>query len=206
MDDLKVDSGEISFALEDTDNAILSNPAPTMPVPALPPSTPAPSMPAGDGVWTESMMRELLAEVPQGTLAELLLEAKTKDAYCRNKIRNSTERLYSAVSTGSTADIIDLMCDLSAQDLRVVVSSTEHELRLHGLSSVDVRVDDFDRIVLFDEQNNRGFAMAPSGSYQRVSRFYDGSYRYGIELLLDDSMFESVDAVFQTIKGQLVGH
>jgi hypothetical protein len=121
-------------------------------------------------------------------------------------LETATERLYQAILSRRTEELIDLLCDLPSKDLRAVVSDVANTFLQNGLRSVDVRVDDFDRIVLFDQDNNRGFAVAASGSYQRVSRFYDSSYRYGLEVWLDDSMFETVEVVFDAIREQLTVH
>ncbi len=161
---------------------------------------------SGTGMWTEAMMRELLAEVPRGSFEDLLREANQKESERSIKLEAATERLYQAILSRRTEELIDLLCDLPSKDLRAVVSDVANTFQQNGLRSVDVRVDDFDRIVLFDQDKNRGFAVAASGSYQRVSRFYDSSYRYGLEVWLDDSMFETVEVVFDAIREQLTVH
>lgn len=206
MDDLKVDETTcLKFGPEKSD---VSSGQET--IGGETQSVPLTAKPITDAESTESMMRELLSEsltqmvrrsmaAPRVTPAVQKKEAQRKEY----RIQNSMERLYKAVSDGDSEDIIRLMCDLTPLELREVVSAAEQRLRENGLSSVDVKVDDFDRIVLFDEEKNKGFAMAPSGSYQRVARFYDGSYRYGIELLLDESLKKFTDSVFHRIRLQL---
>jgi hypothetical protein len=184
MDNLKVDLSESSFA----SNGNLG------------------SADSGAGRWTEAMMRELLAEVPKGSFEELLREANQRESERSVWLEAATERLYQVILSRRTGELVDLLCDLPSKDLRDVVARAAGTFQRNGLRSVDIRVDDFDRIVLFDQDKNRGFAIAASGSYQRVSRFYDSSYRYGLEVWLDDSMFETVEAVFDAISEQLVGH
>ncbi len=165
---------------------------------------------SGVGEWTETMLRDLLSQTLNQRIQHLLdrgLEPETPAvdlvAAREARVRTSTHLLYDAVTDGDSEAMIDVMCDLTPAELRDVVSGAECSLRLRGLTSVDVRVDDFDRIVLFDNEINNGVALAPSGSYQRVSQFYDGSYRYGIEFVLDESSKESVDCLFSKIKMQI---
>lgn len=179
MDDLKVDIEKLCFLDAKASDLIL-------PV--------APSV----AEWTEAQMRELLESVENFTISPVSTEMEKE-----RRIHRCAERLYSAVSMGDSAEMIRVMCDLSNAELRDVVAIVVTALETRGLKSIAVRVDDFDRIVLFDEERNKGFAVAPSGSYQRVSRFYDGSYRYGIELLLDAALKTSVDAIFREIKAQI---
>jgi hypothetical protein len=205
MDDLKVELGELCFAPDSSTELTVA-------------FDPAAGPPLKEGAWTEAMMRDLLSESLSQLIRTSMTEAETRTAQqevadsrkdrepavpYEVRIENAVQRLYKAVSDGNSAEIIRLMCDLTPLELHAVVPTASEYLRRDGLNTVDVRIDDFDRIVLFHEEKNRGVAMAPSGSYQRVSRFYDGSYRYGIELLLDDSMFDSVEAVFQEIRVQL---
>ncbi|MDZ4834676.1 MAG: hypothetical protein SGJ27_12930 [Candidatus Melainabacteria bacterium] len=147
--------------------------------------------------WTEAQMRTLLGESLERASSE-------NGAARRFRINKFAERLHADVSVGDSADMIRVMCDLTNSELREVVTLVVKVLQSQGLKSVAFRVDDFDRIVLFDEARNKGFAIAPSGSYQRVSKFYDGSYRYGIELLLDQSLKTFIDAIFREIKLQIV--
>lgn len=149
--------------------------------------------------WTESRMRELLDSV------ENLMRDQAVDNQALRQFRVDTfsERLYRAVELGDSADMIGAMCELTNSELRDAMSIVVTVLKGRGLKSIAVRVDEFDRIVLFDERRNKGFAIAPSGSYQRVSRFYDGSFRYGIELLLDRSLKTFVDAIFREINLQI---
>lgn len=151
--------------------------------------------------WTESRMRELLDSVENSARAP---DPEVNNQALRQfRVDSFSERLYRAVALGDSADMIKVMCELTNGELRDVMSIVVKALEERGLESIAVRVDEFDRIVLFDEQRNKGFAVAPSGSYQRVSRFYDGSYRYGIELLLDQSLKTLVDAIFREIKLQI---
>ena len=149
--------------------------------------------------WTEARMRELLESV-ENFVRDPGVDNQALRQFRVNKF---SERLYRAVELGDSADMIGAMCELTNSELRDAMSIVVAALEERGLKSIAVRVDEFDRIVLFDERRNKGFAIAPSGSYQRVSRFYDGSYRYGIELLLDRSLKSLVDAIFREIKLQI---
>lgn len=116
------------------------------------------------------------------------------------RLRQSADRLCEAVKERDSEGMIGVMCDLTPFELRDVVCGARTILDREGLNGVELRVDDFDRIVLFDSEKNKGVAMAPSGAYQRVSRFYDGSYRYGIELLLDESLQNSLNTLFDKMR------
>lgn len=155
----------------------------------------------GEGEWTEARMRDLLNQSLVNSIKKSIkTRSKGKSEY---RLRAAADRLGRAVMAADSDAIIELMCDLTPLELEEVVAQTRLNLRREGLRSVDVRLDDFFRIVLFDDQKGRGVAMAPSGSYQRVSRFYDGSYRYGIEMLLDEHMKDTLDALFAEIKSQV---
>jgi len=192
MDDTKVDAGELCFAPESSFNALSYE--------ATQPSA------LREGEWTEARMRELLSESLGQSVLKSIDEHRAQSAQrSQSRVRESREKLYWAVIRADSAEIVRIMCELTPRELEEVVPEVSKTLKQEGLSSVDVRCDDFHRVVLFDEEKGRGVAMAPSGSYQRVSKFYDGSYRYGIELLLDDdSMKESVEALFAKIRGQIV--
>lgn len=151
--------------------------------------------------WTEARMRELLDSVE--IIAGTVDPEKNSQSLRQDRVERCSERLYRAVALGDSADMIKVMGELTNSELREVMLIVVAALEERGLTSIAVRVDDFDRIVLFDEKRNKGFAVAPSGSYQRVSRFYDGSYRYGIELWLDQSLKTLVDAIFFEIKLQI---
>ncbi len=168
------------------------------------------TMEAGAGEWTEAMLRDLLSQTLNQRIRHLLGSGTGQDrsavdfqAAREARVRTSTHLLFDAVRDGDSEAMISVMCDLTPAELRDAVSGAEHDLRSKGLTTVDVRLDEYGRIVLFDKEKNNGVALAPSGSYQRVSQFYDGSFRYGIEFLLDESSKESVDSLFSKIKMQI---
>jgi len=186
MDDFRVESNDLSFAPAPVDNKN-----------------------TGDGKLSESLLRDLLSEslnqlVKSSLKGEnrpgMLSEGETAARIFR--VNNCKIRIQQAVNDGDSEEIIRIMGDLTPGELFDVVQDASQYLRSQGLSTIDFRLDPFDRIVVFDEQKNKGIAMAATGAYQRVCRFYDGSYRYGIELTFDCAVEETVDALFQQIYTQ----
>src|SRR5581483_7400922 len=120
------------------------------------------------------------------------------------KIPGLTVLFYTSDRRHDSEGMINIMCELTPSELRAVVSDTCLLLIQDRTGDVELRVDDYDRVVLFDGQANQGVAMAASGAYQRFSRFYDGSFRYGIELLFNAALKSSLDSLFRGVCGPAI--
>ncbi|MBX9692150.1 MAG: hypothetical protein K2Z81_07185 [Cyanobacteria bacterium] len=96
-------------------------------------------------------------------------------------------RFHQAIGDANGESIVDLMNDLSTEDFSELVSSTDQKLQSGGQEDIHMSVDPFDRLVFFDDNTNKGFAIEASGMCQRVSRFYDDSLRYGAKIPIDET-------------------
>ncbi len=106
-------------------------------------------------------------------------------------------RFQQAIEDANGESIVDLMNDLSTEELIELVRSMDRKLQSGGQQDVHLSVDPFDRLVFFDDTTNKGFAIEASGMCQRVSRFYDDSLRYGAKTPMDQATRPSL-ATFTT--------
>ena len=104
-------------------------------------------------------------------------------------------RLRQAIESADGNAIVRLMNDVSTVELFHLVKEADERMKTHGVTSLSLSLDDFDRVVLYDRNDNKGVAIDGAGLYQRVSQFYDDSFRYGPKSELNERTQQSLDVL-----------